>query len=197
MGKPSLESLLEDASFKQTVRNLAYGFYRPYGYCPMVTMEDLINEGNLAASLAYGNFDISRGCTFKTHAFPYMRYAMNTYCRRYSHVLSISEKETRSRMDDLREIGVMRIDQYNQDDEDHDFDIPQTSGMDMGFDFDEYYFAGFSHFEKALAIDYFIEEVSLQELSARHGVSKSRAGSIIQELKHRMKSRVQKNDEEN
>lgn len=191
--KPTLEQLLDDTSFKTTVRNLAYKFYRKFGSNPMVSIEDLTNEGFLAAATAYISFDHTRGFLLKTHAYPYMKYAMQTYCRKFCHVLSISEKEARVHLDDMLNVGVLRIDQ-KQDDENSDFDIPVGSGVDIS-NVGEYFFIGFSAFEKRLAQDYFLNDLSTRELSLKYNVSRSRVGSIIQDLTRRMRDRVNQDED--
>ncbi len=191
--KPTLEQLLDDTSFNNTVRNLAYNFYGKFGSNPMVSIEDLTNEGLLAAATAYTSFDYSRGFLFKTHAFPYIKHAMQTYCRKFCHVLSISEKESRLHLDDMLNVGVLRIDQ-KQDDENSDFDIPVGSGVDIS-NVGEYFFIGFSAFEKLLAQDYFLNDLSTRELSLKYNVSRSRVGSIMQDLTRRMRDRVNQDED--
>lgn len=192
--KPALSTLLEDPNFIQTVKNLAYGFYSKYGYNPMISMEDLENEGMLAASVAYNSFNLAYECTFKTHAYQYMRHAMNTYCRKFCHVLSISEKDTRNHLDEMLGVGILRIDQ-KQDSETDEFDIPVGSGVESYYDIDEFFFTGFSLFERSLATDHLINDMSLQQLSRKYGVSKSRVGSIINGLKARMRTRIEQDGE--
>lgn len=191
--KPTLEQLLDDTSFNNTVRNLAYSFYGKFGSNPMVSMEDLINEGLLAAATAYTSFDHTRGYLFKTHAFPYVKHAMQTYCRKFCHVLSISEKESRNHLDEMLGVGILRIDQKH-DNESSDFDIPIGSGVDIST-VDEYFFIGFSAFEKRLAQDYFLNDLSTRELAVKYGVSRSRVGSIVQDLTRRMRERVIKDED--
>ena len=192
--KPSLTQLLDDTSFKNTVRNLAYNFYGKFGSNPMISMEDLTNEGLLAAATAYTSFDHTRGFMFKTHAFPYVKHAMQTYCRKFCHVLSISEKESRLHLDEMLDVGVLRIDQRTNENDDSDFDIPVGSGLEFTHDVDEY-FVGFSEFERQVAKDHFLNDMSTRELAMKYNVSRSRVGSIVQDLARRMRERVTKNED--
>ena len=188
--KPSLEDLLEDPGFKRTVDNLAYGFITKYGSNPLIDREELRNEALLAATIAYGSFDPERGCRFKTHAFPYMQNAMNTFCRRYCHVLSISEKDARTHLGDMLGVGIMRIDQH-QDENGEEFDIPVGSGVEANYDLADFLFTGFTAFERTIATEYFLEEKSLQNIAHKYNMSKSRVGSIIAGLRTRMARRAE------
>jgi DNA-directed RNA polymerase specialized sigma subunit len=160
----------------------------------MISQEDLALEGYVGATIAYGSFDPSLGHTddvvqsFRTHAFPYIKSAMLTYCRKFGHALSISEKAARDDLGSIIGIGVVHIDQFDDDEE---FDIPVGSGVEISQDVDEYFLAGFTELERNLVKDHMIDGYSLQELSNRHSVSKSRAGEIIRKLTERMKTRAE------
>jgi RNA polymerase sigma factor (sigma-70 family) len=200
---PSLETLF-DQNLQNFINAIAFRFYNTYGRgksnSSMISQEDLANEGCLGATTAYRSFDPSLGYTdnifqsFRTHAYPYIKNAMLTYCRKFGHSLSISEKAARDELGLLINIGVVHIDQFGDDEE---FDIPAGSGIDVSQDVDEYFLAGFTELECILIKDYMIDGYSLQELSDRHNISKSRAGEIIRGLTARMQTRAEdyaKND---
>lgn len=194
--KPALEVLLDD-NLHNLIQCTAYNFRRVYHKCSshsvMVTQEDLTLEGYAAVTVAYQSFDPNLGHTtdvaqsFRTHVYPYVRAAMQTYCRKFGHSLSISEKAARDDFGDILSIGIIHMDQL---DEDTEFDIPIGSGVKISEDVDEYFMRGFSELERALIRDYMIDDYSLEEVSQRHGLSKSRAREIIHGLRERMKVRA-------
>lgn len=202
--KPSLEILL-DQNLNDLINCTASQFFMKYGKCSihsaMITQEDLALEGFMGATLAYESFDPSLGYTddivrsFRTHAFPYIKNRMLVYCRKFGHSLSISEKAAREDWRAMIDVGVVHIDQFENDD--HEFDVPVGSGVEVSQDVDEYFLIGFSRLERDLVKDHMIEGYSLQECSDRHRISKSRAGEIIRGLTDRMRERAEnyvKND---
>ena len=197
--KPALDVLL-DESLHSLIQCTASRFYSTYGrksrHGVMIDPQDLAGEGYAAVVVAYQSFNPDLGHTddavqsFRTHAFPYIKNAMLTYCRKFGHSLSISEKAARDEFQDIISIGVVHMDQL---DEDESFDVPVGSGMDSSQeDVEDFFMAGFSDFERSLVRDHVIEGYSLQEVSARHNLSKSRAGEIIRGLTERMKGRAEK-----
>ena len=132
--------------------------------------------------------------SFRTHCYPYIKNAMQTYCRKFGHALSISEKAARNEFKDIISIGVVHMDQM---DEDEDFDLPVGSGVEISHDVDNYLLAGFSEFERNLIKDNMIDGYSLQEISERYSLSKSRAGEILRGLTERMRIRAQNYDQDN
>jgi RNA polymerase sigma factor (sigma-70 family) len=197
-GKPALEDVILDTNFQNLLRNMARKFtmrYAKFGANAMIDVEDLVNEGMLAAATAYTSFDHKRGVLFHTHAYLYVQHAMDAYCRKFSHVLTISEKESRDHLGELNNLGVLRIDQESS--QGNDFDIPNSSGMESSqCDVEDYFFAGFSTFEKNLARDNMVNGLSISELASKYNVSRSRVGVILQDLKDRMKDRAQRYVEE-
>ncbi len=195
--KPSLDALL-DQNLHDMVNCVASQFYGAYGkrniHSVMISQEDLALEGYVGVTIAYRSFNTGLGHTndviqsFRTHAFPYIKNAMLTYCRKFGHSLSISEKAERDDLGSIIRIGVVHIDQF---DDDKEFDIPVGSGVEISQDVDEYFLAGFTKFERDLVKDHMIDGYSLQELSNRHSISKSRAGEIIRKLTDRMKTRAE------
>lgn len=197
--KTPLEVLF-DKNLQDLINAMASTFYRGKSHSAMISQEDLANEGCLGATIAYESFDVSLGRTnnvaqsFRTHAYPYIKNAMLTYCRKFGHSLSISEKAARDELGLLINIGVVHIDQFGDDEE---FDIPVGSGVNVSQDVDEYFLVGFSEFERILIKDNIIDGYSLKDLSDRYHISKSRAGEIIRGLTERMKIRAEdyvKND---
>jgi len=119
---------------------------------------------------------------------------MLTYCRKFGHSLSISEKDARSEFKNIINIGVVHIDQLNEDEE---FDLPVGSGVEVSRDADEYLLAGFSEFERKLIRDNIIEGYSLQEIAGRYSLSKSRTGEILRSLTRRMRKRAENYEQDN
>ena len=201
--KPSLDALL-DQNLHDLINATAFRFYAVYGKrfknSAMISQEDLAQQGFYGTMTAYQSFDTSVGYDdniipwFRSHAYPYIRNAMLTYCRKFSHSLSISEKAAREDWSEISSIGVVHIDNLNSDTgHDHDkFDIPIGSGLDaLEQDIDDYFLAGFSQLERNLVKDHLIDGYSLQEVSKRHQLSKSRASEIIRGLRDRMKARAE------
>lgn len=197
--KPPLDVLL-DHQLHNLVQSTATHFYNVFGrrsHSVMISQEDLALEGYVGVTLAYESFDPNMGYTqnipqsFRTHAFLYIKNAMLTYCRRFSHSLSISEKAARYDAKGLINIGVIHIDQLDDDEE---FDIPVGSGVETSNDIDDYFLVGFTDFERGLVKDHIIHGYSLQEVSTRYGLSKSRAREVIRVLTERMRERAEKYD---
>jgi len=201
--KPALDVLLND-KLHSLVQATASRFYNTYGkravHSVMITQEDLALEGYTGVMVAYASFNPNLGHTsdmaqsFRTHCFPYMKNAMLTYCRKFGHSLSISEKDARSEFKNIINIGVVHIDQLNEDEE---FDLPVGSGVEVSRDVDEYLLAGFSEFERKLIRDNIIEGYSLQEIAGRYSLSKSRAGEILRKLTRRMRKRAENYEQDN
>ena len=194
--QPPAEELF-DQNLADMIHGMATGYFRKYGKNSssiMIRTDDLETEGYLGATVAYQTFDYRQGATnnhiqsFRTYAFPYIKAAMNAYCRRYSHVLSISERDSRDNMNSINSIQVVRIDQP-QKDADY-FDIPVGSGMELPQEVSEHLFAGLSALEVKLIKGHILEDHSLQELADEHGLSKSRTGEIVRAAKNKMKERV-------
>lgn len=196
--KPALDVLL-DHQLHNLVQCTASQFYGVYGrraaHSVMITQEDLATEGYIGLTVAYESFDPNLGATdnvaqsFRTYAYPYIKNAMLTYCRKFGHSLSISEKSARYDFREMIDIGVVHIDQLDDDEE---FDIPVGSGVEPSHDdIEDYFFTGFTDFERNLVRDHIIEGCSLQEVSDRHGLSKSRAGEILRSLTDRMRVRAE------
>jgi len=128
--KPSLDILL-DQNLNNLINCTASQFFGKFGkYNPnsvMITQEDLAQQGFFGAMTAYESFDPSLGYDdniipwFRSYAYPYIKNAMLTYCRKFSHSLSISEKAARDDWGSMINIGVVHIDQFNDDEE---FDVP-------------------------------------------------------------------------
>lgn len=202
--KPSLDVLL-DQNLHDLINATAFRFYAVYakrsGHSAMISQEDLAGQGFCGVMIAYQSFDPSLGYDnnlipwFRSHAYLYIRNAMLIYCRKFSHPLSISEKSAREDWNDICNIGVLHIDQMSgaEGREGKDkFDIPIGSGVDVASqDIDDYFLAGFSQLERNLVKDHLIDGYSLQEVSKRHQISKSRASEIIRGLKGRMKERAE------
>lgn len=195
--KPSLDILL-DQNLSNLINCTASQFFGKYGKhnsnSAMITQEDLAQQGFFGAMTAYESFDPSLGYDdnvipwFRAHAYPYIKNSMLTYCRKFAHSLSISEKAARDDWGSMVEIGVVHIDQFDDDEE---FDVPVGSGVEVSQDVDEYFLAGFTQLERDLVKDHMIDGYSLQELSDRHRISKSRAGEIIRGLADRMKAKAE------
>lgn len=195
--KPALDVLLDHQlhSLVQCTASQFFGVYRRRSpHSVMITQEDLATEGYVGVTVAYESFNPNLGATsniaqsFRTYVYPYIKNAMLTYCRKFGHTLSISEKSARFDLPEMAGIGVVHIDQL---DEDEEFDIPAGSGVESLSDVEDFFFAGFSEFERNLVKDHIIEGYSLQELSDRHGLSKSRAGEILRGLTDRMRSKAE------
>ena len=195
--KPALDVLLNQ-NVHDLINCMAANFYRTYSrrnsHSPMISQEDLSLEGYVGMTIAYESFDPSLGHTdnvntsFRTYIYPYVKNAMSTYCRKFSHSLTISEKSARDDMHSLLNIGIVHIDQF---DDNEKFDIPIGSGVQTSEDMNEYFLAGFSQFERELVKDHMIDGYSLQEISHRHQISKSRAGEIIRDLTERLKQKAE------
>ena len=201
--KPSLDAL-HDQDLHDLINATAYNFYAAYSKhsscSAMISQEDLALEGYVGITTAYVSFDPNFGyinnvakVSFRTYAYPYMKNAMLTYCRKFSHSLSISEKSAREDWNDICNIGIIHIDDHQGSGDNHTFDIPIGSGVDiLEQDIDGYFLVGFTEFECNLVKDYLINGYSLTEVSSRNQISKSRASEIIRGLKERMQERAKR-----
>ena len=194
--KPTLEYLL-DEDLHDLINATASQFYNNYGRnskSAMITQEYIAGEGFFATVVAYKSFLPERGSSdnprvsFRTHAFPYITNAMLVYCRKFGHPMSIGEKAARDELGHIRDIGVVHIDQFDDDDE---FDIPAGSGVESSQDVEDYFMVGFTELQKDLIRGHILDGYPLQVVSDRNGISKSRASEIIRELKGRMKERAE------
>jgi len=194
--KLPLETLL-DNDLQNMINCLATNFRLKYAKScnsHMITQQDLVSEGMLATVTAYMSFDPTRGVLFRTYSYPYIRYAMQTYCRKFSHPLSISEKYARENFGSIMNIDIVYIDQL---DEDTEFDIPIGSGINTLSDIDDGYMMGFTDFERNILKDHIFNQLSLQVLSQKYGLSKTRMGVIVNQLKDRIKERIQYYEQNN
>jgi RNA polymerase sigma factor (sigma-70 family) len=192
--KPTLESLIEDKNFKTMVETLSYkalrSSYRFAKEHPVVSREDLISEGMTAACNAYKNFDPAKGA-WTSYTYMYVLNAMQTFCKKNCHQLSISEKEARDNLAEMTNIGIVRIDNRPGDSEDMTFDIPVGSGVEVGEnEFEEFYFRGFSPLEVSMFKEHVLEDKTLQEIATKYNVSKSSVYTTIDRLSRRMRERV-------
>ncbi len=192
--KPSLEELLDDklmgiAEGMAKVLVVKYGRYNAQA---LITVDDLRDEALLAAATAYASYDPSRGALFSTYVYPYMRHAMQTYCKKFGHVLTISEKDSRDFMAEINGISVLRIDQCVANTDGEEFDIPVGSGAKCSLDVDDFLLRGFNTLERNIIKDHYIDEYSLREIAMRHKISKPRVGVMIRDLKDRMKERAER-----
>ncbi len=195
VSKPSLESLITDKNFVKMVETLSFktlrSSYRFNTEHPIVSQQDLVSEGMTAACNVYKNFDPSRGA-WTSYTYMYVLNAMQTFCKKNCHQLSISEKESRDHLGDMTKIGVVRIDRRAEDENGRSFDIPVGSGVEAGKDeLDEFYFRGFAPMEVAMFKEHILEEKTLQEVATKYGVSKSNVYTTIDRLSQRMRERVE------
>ena len=197
--KPSLDSLFTQQlhDLVNAIANRHYYQYGRRGNSPLISQEDLAQEGMVAVAVAYKSFNPSLGYTtddkksFRTHAWRYITSAMRTHCVRYGHPLSISEKAARRELDVISSIHVVRIDSVGTNDNQHKFDIPVCSGVEVGLDANDYLMIGFSQMERDMLTDHILNNYSLAEVGSKHGMSKSRASEIIIDLTARMKPRAE------
>ena len=195
------EKLTLEYLLNQDLHNLinctASQFYNNYGRnskSAMLTQEYIAGEGYFAINIAYQSFEPRLGTnedvriSFRTYAFPYIKNAMLVYCRKFGHSLSIGEKAARDELGAIRDVGVVHIDQFDDDEE---FDIPVGSGVESSQDVDDYFMAGFTDLQKDLIRGHIIDGFPLQVVSDRNDISKSRASEIIRELKERMRERAE------
>ncbi len=205
--KPSLDTLL-DKNLHNLINATAYKYYAKYTRSNrdtsiMVTQEDLALEGYLAVTKAYESFNATRGFTddymisFRTYVHPYITNAMRTYCCRFSHTLSISERAAREDFEAISSIGVIHIDKKDHVTHgyqgQYDFDIPVGSGVDVSqIDMEDYLLQGLSPMERNLVKDHILDGYTLRTIAKRYNIAPSRAGQIIKGLKDRIKEKVER-----
>lgn len=196
VNKPTLESLIEDKNFKTMVETLSYkalrASYRFGSEHPIVSQQDLVSEGMMAACNAYKNFDPAKGA-WTSYTYMYVLNAVQTFCKKNCHQLSISEKEARDHLGEMTKIGIVRIDQPRgrSDEQERSMDIPAGSGVEPGEnEFEEFYFRGFSPLEVAMFKEHIFEDKTLQEIAKKYNVSKSSVYTTIDRLSKRMRERV-------
>jgi RNA polymerase sigma factor (sigma-70 family) len=202
VSKPTLESLIEDKNFKTMVETLSYkalrSSYRFAKEHPVVSQQDLVSEGMTAACNAYKNFDPAKGA-WTSYTYMYVLNAMQTFCKKNCHQLSISEKEARDHLAEMTNIGIVRIDQPRgqSDDQERSIDIPVGSGVEVGEnEFEEFYFRGFSPLEVSMFKEHVFEDKTLQEIAKKYNVSKSSVYTTIDRLSKRMRERVEYYEQE-
>jgi RNA polymerase sigma factor (sigma-70 family) len=194
--KPPLETLITEKNFVKMVDSLSFktlrSSYRFNAEHPLVSQQDLVSEGITAACTVYKNFDPSKGA-WTSYTYMYVLNAMQTFCKRNCHQLSISEKEARNHLGDMTKIGVVRIDSRpGGGDDEKQFDIPVGSGIEVGQnEFEEFYFRGFAPLEVAMFKEHVLEDKTLQEIAIKYGVSKSNVYTTIDRLSQRMRERVE------
>lgn len=202
--KPSLESLLSSQEFKKMLKLLAFKARRfVYTFSlmvdhPLADTEDLMSEGVLAAIKAYPNFDPARG-DWCSYTYMYVLNAMQTFCKKNSHQLSISEREARDNLHKLSCIGVVRVDRKIQTDfGEMSFDIPSGSGVDVSHvDLDNYYFNGFSNLEVSMFKEHVIEDRTFQEIALKYGIPRSTVFVTIDKMSKRIRERVELDEQKN
>lgn len=194
--KTSLDNLI-DENLNDMVAALANTYYQAYKNNThgraLITAEDLEGEGFVAVALSHGSYDPSKGA-FRTWAYPYIRNAMQEYCLRFCHTLSISRKAARTELPQMLSVGVVHIDQLEEDSE---FDIPAGSGMHSLEEARDYLFSGLVGFERKIVEDYLLHDLTLRQIAMRNPISASRAGKIIRKATDGIKEKVKeyvKND---
>jgi RNA polymerase sigma factor (sigma-70 family) len=192
--KPTLEQLVTDSGFKKMIEALAYRTimqYRSGNTSYLISKKDLVSEAIAAACAAYANFDPARGA-WTTYTYLYALNAMQTYCKKFSHPLSISEKDARTNLPYLGSIGIMRIDQQIDNTDEGKFDIPVGSGVEIVEEgvVDEY-LRGFSHDSIAMLKEHILEGKTLYQIGIKYGMSKSKVYNIIHKMMDRVKERVE------
>ena len=196
--KPSLETLITSKNFRGMTDALSYkamrSSYRFIQAHPVVSRQDLVSEGITAACAAYKNFDPSKG-SWCSYTYMYVLNAMQTYCKKFCHPLSISERESREHLADMTGIGVVRIDRSNPEYGDKQFDIPVGSGVEVGeYEVDEFYFRGFAPLEVTIFKEHVLQDKTLQEVALKYNLSKSSVYTTIDKLSKRMRERVEENE---
>ena len=189
--KPPIEELLLDKDLHNMIKALAYRacmHYKNYNTNSMINQHDLYNEGVLGATVAYSSYNPSKFTSFKSWAYPYIKNAIRTYCVKFGHPLSISEHAARDSLPEIRNIGIVYIDQPF--DNDMEFDIPIGSGTSMTDDLSDSWLRGFSNLEQQLVKDHYIHDLSLQAISYKYKISKSNIKRIIDQLTDRIKERA-------
>lgn len=190
--KPRLEDLLDDKSkIMEQIRAMSYNFYKNYGCNTargIYSKEDLEREGILAVTRVYQKYDPSRGAEFMTYAYPYIRNAMLSCCRRNSHALSISQRDSRKDMSTLNDINAISIEA--QEENGVVFDIPVGSGYDYANETVEHYFRGFSDLEQNILQDHLLNDLTLREISDKYNIKKCTARNIIVNGKDRIREMV-------
>jgi RNA polymerase sigma factor (sigma-70 family) len=194
--KQSLDNLF-DENLNDTVNALAQTYYQAYRNNThgraLISVEDLEGEGAMALTVAYRSYDPNKG-KFSTWAYPYVRNAMQEYCLRFCHTLSISRQAARTELPKMLGVGVVHIDQLEEGSE---FDIPAGSGMQSLDEARDYFFSSLGGFERKLMEDYLLNNLSLRQVAMRNQISASRAGKIIRKATDDIKVKVEeyvKND---
>lgn len=203
INKPSLESLLDNKDFKDMLNAVAYtalrSSYRFSQSHPIISKQDLVSEGIAAACSAYRNFDPAKGA-WCSYVYMYIKNAMQTFCKKFCHSLSISEKESREYLGDMTKIGVTRIDAPLSDDQQSsDYLLPPSaSGVDIhADDLDEFYLRGFQPIEITMFKEHLLEDRTLQDIANRHGVTKSTVNTTINMMYARIKERIEYYESQN
>ena len=194
--KPSLETLLASKEFTTMLEALAYkalrSSYRFAQEHPVVSRQDLLSEGITSAIAAYKNFDPAKGA-WTSYTYMYVLNAMQVFCKKNCHQLSISERDSRHHLADMTNIGVMRLSRERRDDSGAEgFDIPVGSGVELGeYELDDYYFRGFAPQDVAMFKEHHLEDRTLQEIAIKYKTSKSNVYLVVERLTERIKERIE------
>lgn len=193
--KPSLESLLTSKEFTTMLEALAYkalrGSYRFAQEHPIVSRQDLISEGTASAIAAYKNFDPAKGA-WTSYTYMYVLNAMQVFCKKNCHQLSISERDSRHNLADMTNIGVVRLNREDERRDGSNVDIPVGSGVELGeYELDDYYFRGFAPQDVAMFKEHHLEDRTLQEIATKYRTSKSNVFLVVERLTERIRERIE------
>ena len=199
INKPSLESLLANKSFKSMLEAMSF---RVIGtFCGgksqyMISRKDLIGEAITAACAVYDRFNPALA-GWNTFTYLYALNAMQTYCKKYNHPFSISEKDARDDFTYLNSIAVMRLDQISQDGDEYQFDIPAASGMAITEqEIEETYFKGMSEPDVTMLKAYIFGKETMYSIGQRYNMSKSKVYNIIHRALNRIKEKLENGKED-
>lgn len=187
--KPSLEVLLSDEQFINLVNATVQKYAKtnmPSQKNGMIDSSELFSEAMLAITKSYNTFDPTYGIKFTTYAYNPMRNAILAYCRKFSHVLSIPEKESRTRLGELKNIPVVRLD-------DSPLDVPCESGQNtrdakLGCD---HILNGFNDFEKSVIVDRLVYEMPYSKIAEKNDICTKLARNKFIDLFRIIKSRAE------
>ena len=193
--KQTYEFLISNTKFTKIVSNLVNRYSKKYHNRDK---NDLASEAMLASIIAYRSYDDTYNTTFSTYAYPYMKHAIETFCKKNCHILSISEKAARRDMPVLYGIKTIDIDNhYNDNDlEIGQLEIPVSSGINYLSDTEDFFFSGLSILEKNIARDYFINELCMRQIATKYNISKSRTGSIISFILKKMRDKTERYEQD-
>jgi RNA polymerase sigma factor (sigma-70 family) len=181
---PSLEEVLADAHTEKLLSGMARTFATTYRGHPLITYDDLYNEGviGISKALASKTYDPNTGSRFHSYAYHYILNAMSSFCNQCRVTLSASRVDLRERPDEIRKLAPGDIDIDTIDVADGSDDIGD-------YDVRESLLSGLSNVERGIMIDKFYHGMTYKQLANKYEMSISGVNRLAGSIRDRIRAR--------